>query len=349
MATREAPVTEDTAPKLREALHRLLAGEHLDEALAEEAMQEIVSGNATEGRIAGYLIALRLKGETPAEVVGSVKALRAAGTKITPKRQPVLDTCGTGGDGAGTFNISTGAALVAAAAGATVAKHGNRSVSSRCGSADVLRELGIPVELEPARAVAMLDKHGFAFLFAPHFHPAIRHAMPARLSLATRTIFNLLGPLANPAGAGRQVVGVFSAAVVGLAGEALRGLGTEHAFVVHSEDGMDEVSLCAPTEIVEVRPVGWRQERVAPEDFGFARAGRAVLAGGDAQDNAAILTRIFEGEEGPRREIVLMNAAVALVAAGLATDFRDGVARGAAAIDTGKVGALVEALRRETS
>ena len=183
-------MTDDTAPRLREALHRLLGGEHLDEALAAAAMGEIVSGKASEGRIAGYLVALRLKGETPAEVVGSVKALRAAGTRIAPTRQPVLDTCGTGGDGAGTFNVSTGAALVAAAAGATVAKHGNRSVSSRCGSADVLRELGIPVELTPERATAMLEQHGFAFLFAPHYHPAIKHAMPARLSLATRTIFN---------------------------------------------------------------------------------------------------------------------------------------------------------------
>jgi anthranilate phosphoribosyltransferase len=222
-------------------------------------------------------------------------------------------------------------------------------VSSRCGSADVLRAMGLPVDVEPERAAELLERHGFAFLLAPRFHPAIRHAMPARLSLATRTIFNLLGPLANPAGARRQVVGVFNAAVLGLAGEALRGLGAEHAYVVHSEDGMDEVSICAPTEVVEVRPTGWRQHRVTPEDFGFTRVGRAVLEGGDPRDNAAILDRIFAGEKGPRREIVLMNAALALVAAGVASDFRDGVARGAAAIEAGKASGLVDALRREAS
>jgi anthranilate phosphoribosyltransferase len=341
-------VTEDS-PRLREALHRLLEGEHLDEELACAAMTEIMEGKASEGRIAGYLVALRLRGETPAEVVGSVRALRAAAITITPRRQPVLDTCGTGGDRAGTFNISTGAALVAAAAGATVAKHGNRSVSSRCGSADVLREMGIPVDVSPERATALVDKYGFAFLFAPSFHGAIKHAMPARLSLASRTIFNLLGPLANPAGASRQVVGVFSPAVLGLAGEALRGLGTEHAFVLHSEDGLDEVSLSAPTEVVEVRPSGWRQRRVAPEDFGITRSGRAALQGGDPQENAAILTRIFAKEPGPQRDVVVMNAAVALVAAEVAADFRDGALRAAAAIDSGKAAELVDALRREAA
>jgi len=342
-------VTEDTAPRLREALHRLLEGEHLDEALAEAAMAEIVQGKASEGRIAGYLVALRVKGETPAEVVGSVRALRAAATTITSTRAPVLDTCGTGGDRSGTFNISTGAALVAAAAGATVAKHGNRSVSSRCGSADVLREMRLPVEMDAARATEILEKHGFVFLFAPSFHGAIRHAMPARVSLATRTIFNLLGPLANPAKAQRQVVGVFGPAVLGLVGEALRGLGTEHAFVVHSEDGLDEVSLSAPTEVVEVLPSGWRQHRIVPEDFGLARAGRASLLGGDARENAAILERIFAKDKGPGRDVVVMNAALALLAAGVASDYRDGAARAAAAIDSGKAAALVSALRREAS
>jgi anthranilate phosphoribosyltransferase len=338
---------DDAAPRLREALHRLLDGGSLDEGLAESAMAEIVAGRASEGRVAGYLVALRMKGETPQEVVGSVRALREAGTAVAPSRRPLLDTCGTGGDGAGTFNVSTGAALVAAAAGAAVAKHGNRSVSSRCGSADVLRELGIPVDVGPERAAAMVDRHGFAFLLAPRFHGAIRHAMPARLALGARTVFNLLGPLANPAGATRQLVGVFSAGVLDLCAEALRGLGSEHAFVVHSEDGMDEISPAAATEVVEVRPAGRRRHRVTPEDFGFARADRARVAGGDARENAAILTAVFAGERSPRRDVVLMNAAFALVAAGVAADPAEGCARAAAAIDSGRAAALVEALRGE--
>jgi len=342
-------VTEETAPRLLAALHRLLDGGSLDEEHAEAAMAEIMAGRAGEGRIAGYLVALRMKGETPAEVVGSVRALRAAATPVVPRRTPLLDTCGTGGDGSGSFNISTASALVAAAAGAAVAKHGNRSVSSRCGSADVLRELGIPVDLDAARAAGMCDRHGFAFLLAPRFHGAIRHAMPARLALGTRTIFNLLGPLANPAGATRQVVGVFAADRVQLCAEALRGLGSERAFVVHSEDGLDEISISAPTEVVEATPAGHRHRRVAPEDFGYARAPRSAVAGGDARANAGILTAVFAGEKGPRRDVVLMNAAFALVAAGVAADPAEGAAKAAAAIDGGRVAALVAALRAEGS
>jgi anthranilate phosphoribosyltransferase len=337
------------SPRLLEALHRLLEGESLSEAQAEAAMREIIAGAASEGRVAGYLVALRMKGETAEELVGSVRALRAAATAVAPKRRPLLDTCGTGGDGGGTFNISTAAALVAAAAGAAVAKHGNRSVSSRCGSADVLRELGLPVEVEAVRAAELVDRHGFAFLFAPKFHGAIRHAMPARLALASRTIFNLVGPLANPAGATRQVVGVFRRGVASVAAEALRGLGSEHAFVVHSDDGLDEISLSSPTEILEVRPNGCVARRVAPEDLGLERAPRGALAGGDARENAAILTGIFAGERGPRRDVVLLNTAFALVAAGIAADPRDGVSRAAAAIDGGAVGRLVAALQQEAA
>jgi anthranilate phosphoribosyltransferase len=340
-------LTEDTAPRLREALHHVLDGRDLDESLAEAAMAEIMAGAASEGRIAGYLVALRMKGETAEEIVGSARAMRAAATTISPARRPLLDTCGTGGDGSGSFNISTGTALVAAAAGAVVAKHGNRSVSSRCGSADVLRELGIPVDTEPGRACELVERHGFAFLMAPRFHGAIRHAMPARLSLASRTVFNLLGPLCNPALAERQVVGVFSADVLDLAARALRGLGTERAFVVHSEDGLDEISLSAPTRVVEVDPAGLRSFTVSPEDFGLERAERSTLAGGDAPANAAILRGVFAGKPGPRRDVVVMNAAVALTAAGLTADFRAGRALAEAALDEGRVSALVEALRAE--
>jgi anthranilate phosphoribosyltransferase len=342
-------VNEDSAPRLKEALHRVLAGESLDESLAEAAMGEIMAGQATEGRIAGYLVALRMKGETAAEVVGSARAMRAAATTIAPKRRPLVDTCGTGGDGSGTFNISTGAAFVVAASGAAVAKHGNRSVSSQCGSADVLRELGVPVDGEPADVEALVDKHGFGFLLAPRFHGAIRHAMPARITLGTRTMFNLLGPLCNPALAPRQVVGVFSLSVLELAADALRGLGSEHAFVVHSEDGLDEVSLSAPTHVVEVLPAGTRRFRVSPADFGLEVVDRSALAGGDAARNAAILESVFRGEAGPASDVVVMNAAVALVAAGLAEDFRAGAQRARAALDQGAAQSLLEALRAEAA
>ncbi|MEZ5065152.1 MAG: anthranilate phosphoribosyltransferase [bacterium] len=342
-------MTDDAAPRLLEALHRVLAGESLEESLAQAAMAEIMAGSASEGRIAGYLVALRLKGETAAEVIGSARAMRAAATGIDPARRPLLDTCGTGGDASGTFNISTGSALVAAAAGATVAKHGNRSVSSRCGSADVLHALGIPIDLDPDTARDQVERHGFGFLMAPRFHGAIRHAMPARLSLATRTLFNLLGPLCNPASAERQVLGVFSEGVLDLAADAIRGLGTEHAFVVHSEDGLDEISLSAPTWVVEVSPAVRRRFTVTPEEFGFARVERDSLAGGDAEDNARILTNLFAGEPGPRRDVVVMNAAMALVAAGVAADLRQGRARAEAAIDEGLVRALVTALRERAA
>lgn len=335
----------DSAPRLREALHRALAGEDLGAALAEAAMGEVMAGIGEEGLIAGYLVALRAKGETAQELVGSARALRAAATSIAPGRRPLIDTCGTGGDESGTFNISTAAALVAAAAGAGVAKHGNRSVSSRCGSADVLQALGIAHDAEPEHVRESVDRHGFGFLFAPRFHPAIRHAMPARIALGTRTIFNLLGPLANPAGTRRQVVGVFSGDVLELAADALRGLEAERAFVVHSDDGLDEVSLSAPTHVVEVSAEGNRRFRVEPKDFGFETAPREALDGGDAAENAAILRAILTGEKGPRRDVVVMNAALALTVADLASGFRDGADAAAAAIDDGRAAQLVEALR----
>jgi anthranilate phosphoribosyltransferase len=338
----------DSSPRLLEALRRALEGEDLDARTAEAAMEEIMAGRASEGRIAGYLIVLRMKGETAEEIVGSARAMRAAARAISPKRTPLLDTCGTGGDGAGTFNISTAAALVAAGAGAAVAKHGNRSVSSRCGSADVLAELGIPIEAEPERVSEMVERHGFGFLMAPAFHVAVRHAMPARKSLGVRTLFNLLGPLANPAGAQRQLVGVFSDSVVDLAAEALRLLGTEKSFVVHSEDGLDELSISSATRMVEVTPRGLRSCRVTPEDFGFERAPLADVLGESARENAAILERIFAGEKGTRRNVVVMNAAVALCAAGVAGDFREGKHRAEDALDAGRVRQLVERLRRES-
>jgi anthranilate phosphoribosyltransferase len=341
-------LNDDFAPRLLHALHRVLDRHDLSADDAEAAMGEIMAGKASEGRIAGYLCALRMKGETPDEVVGSARAMRAAATMIHPDRHPLLDTCGTGGDGSGSFNISTASALVVAASGVAVAKHGNRSVSSRCGSADVLRELGVPVDAEPARVQAMVERHGFGFLMAPRFHGAIKHAMPARITLATRTIFNLLGPLASPAGAERQVMGVFTESVLELAAQALRQLGTEKAYVVHSEDGLDEISISAPTHVVEVDPEGTRRFVLSPEDFGFERAPASELTGGDAVENAAILERLFGGESGPRRDVVLMNAGVALVAGEASADFRGGAELAARTIDAGRVVALLDALRAES-
>jgi anthranilate phosphoribosyltransferase len=342
-------VSPEGPSRLRDALHRVLAGESLDEASAQAALAEIMSGEASESLVAGYLVALRMKGETAEEIAGSVRALRAAQTPLDIGREPLVDTCGTGGDGSGTFNISTAAGLVAAAAGAVVAKHGNRSVSSRCGSADVLGELGLPVDVEPDRARRLADRHGFVFLLAPRYHGAIRHAMPARSALATRTLFNALGPLANPAGARRQVVGVYSDELLERAADALSLLGTERAYVVRSEDGLDEISISAPTDVIEVARTRKRRFRVAPEDFGVPRASREAIAGGESAENARILTAVFGGERGPRRDVVVINAAMALMAADLAEDPAEGVAKAAAAIDGGRVTALVEALRSEAA
>jgi anthranilate phosphoribosyltransferase len=257
-----------------------------------------------------------------------------------------VDTCGTGGDGGGTFNVSTAAALVVAGAGVRVAKHGNRSFSSRCGSADVLEALGVKIDIKPQRALAAIDQVGIGFLFAPAMHTAMRHAAAARREAGGRTVFNLLGPLTNPAGATAQVIGVPAPALVDKLGHALAELETKHAFVVHGADGIDEISLSDETEVAEVRPRSVKRYRVKPQDFGVARARREDLAGGDAAANAKIIQDILEGERGPRRDFVCINAAAALVAAGRATDFRKGALLAAKSIDSGlallKLKALIE-------
>jgi anthranilate phosphoribosyltransferase len=337
----------ETADGFRESFRRVLAGEPLDAAAAEAAMTDIMAGRVPEGAIAGYVVALRIKGETPEEVVGAARAMRAASSRIRPKRTPLLDTCGTGGDESHTLNISTGAALVAAAGGAAVAKHGNRSVSSKCGSADVLEHLGVPVDAEPELVERLVENVGFGFLFSPRFHPAMRHAMGARRALATRTIFNLLGPMTNPAGAQRQVMGVYGLGVLELAAEALRLLGTEHAFVVHSADGTDEISLTAPTHVIEVTPGGTRRFTVTPEELGVSAAPREALRGQDAAHNAARLVAVLGGEKGPARDAIVANAAFAFVAAGLAGDPREGARSAENVLDRGAAAALLERLRQE--
>ncbi len=338
-------MTEGSAARWKSAFASVLEGRSLGADEAEAAMREIMAGRVAEGAIAGYLVALRVKGETPEEVVGSARAMREASTRIRPRRGPIVDTCGTGGDESGTLNLSTAAAILVSAAGAAVAKHGNRSVSSSCGSADVLEALGVPVDAEPDRVEASVERHGFGFLFSPRFHPAMRPAMGARRALATRTVFNLLGPLTNPAGAARQVVGVYSARVLDLAAEALRLLGTERAFVLHSDDGLDEVSLAAPTRVLEVTPAGIRAFTITAEALGLAPAPREAIRGGDAAFNAAALEAVFRGAPGAPRDAIVANAALAFVVAGLADAPEEGARAAERTIDSGEAAAQVARLR----
>jgi len=353
---------------LQPHLKRLIEGRAtLTREEARDLMQQILSGQLSDIEIAALLGALAARGETPAEIAGFVDTMRAAATPfpLDPAEQAILvDTCGTGGDGSRTFNISTAAALVAAAVGATagagimVAKHGNRAITSQTGSADVLEALGIPVGLSPVDATAALRRHRFAFLHAPSLHPAMKAVMPVRRALGVRTVFNLLGPLTNPAGASAQVMGVYAAHAVPLVAEAMALLGTRHAFVVHGTvqnpespsgptRGLDEISISGPTHLAEVHNGIVTLSTIAPEDADLERAPLETLIGGDAHTNAAILTAIFAGERSPRRDIVLLNAAAVLVAADLAPDLITGVALAAHTIDNGAVTELVATLSRK--
>ena len=335
---------------IRTALHKAARRENLTEAEAAAAMEEILSGGASGALIGGFLIALSMKGETADEVVGFARAMRSHATRIPCKSEPesLFDTCGTGGDGLHTFNISTVSAFVVAGAGVIVAKHGNRSISSRCGSADVLEALGVNVRLRAEQVAASIDEAGIGFLFAPLIHPAMKHAQPIRAELKMRTVFNMLGPLTNPAGAGAQVVGVFEQRLVPLLAEALRRLGARRAFVVHGSDGLDEITTTGTTLLAEAANGRVVERTVTPADFGLATARPEDLAGGDRDENAAILRSILAGAAGPKRDIVLANAAAALVAAGRAADFRAGAERAAESIDSGKAKAKLEELVRFT-
>lgn len=334
---------------LAEALGKVVAGEDLTRAEAEGAMEEILAGRADDAQITNLLAALRMKGETVDELVGFATAMRRHAQPIfrhgaKPAPGMLVDTCGTGGDARGTFNISTCAAFVVAGAGARVAKHGNRSISSRCGSADVFEALGVNLSLPPERIGKAIEEIGIGFLFAPAVHSAMRHAMNARRALKGRTVFNLLGPLTNPAGASAQVLGVYDAGVMELMARALAELGVKHAFVVHSADGLDEISLSGETHVAEVRGSDMRSYDVVPEDFGLRRAPLEALAGGDAQENAQIIRRVLRGELGPHREVVQANAAAALVAAGRANDWLEGVHLAAQSIDSGAASAKLDTL-----
>jgi anthranilate phosphoribosyltransferase len=322
-------------------LSRLVAGASLSEADASEAMAAIMSGEATPSQIAGFVVALRMKGETVDELTGFARAVRAVATPIAVEG-PLLDTCGTGGDGLGTFNISTLAAVVAAACGVRVAKHGNRSASSACGSADVLEALGVRVDLPPHEVAACIQEAGIGFLFAPVFHPSFRFAAVPRKELGVRTVFNVLGPLCNPAGATRQALGVADGELAPRMAEVLSRLGVERALVVHAADGMDELSTSGPSRVIEVSDGSRREYALDPAELGLARAPAEAVRGGGPPENAAIARRVLEGEPGPRRDIVLLNSAAALLAAGAAGGWADGLGLAAEAVDSGRAGQVLE-------
>ncbi len=312
---------------IREALDALLGQQRdLDEDEAAGAMADIMEGAATPAQIGAFLAALRLKGETIDEITGMARVMRQHALRVSYAGH-LIDTCGTGGDGANTFNVSTAAAFVAAAAGVGVAKHGNRAASSACGSADVLEALGARIELTPEQVAACLAECGVGFMFAPAFHPAMRYAGPVRRDLGVRTVFNVLGPLTNPACAQGQLLGVPSADLVEKMATALGRLGTEHALVVHSDDGLDELSLAAPTLVCEVSVSGIHSYRVTPEELGLERAPRAAVLGGDPEQNARMMRAVLGGAEGPMFDYTLLNAAAALVVGGGAADLTAGVVR----------------------
>ena len=330
---------------IQQAISKLLDRKQLARAEARAVMDEIMRGEATSAQIGGFLIALRAKGETADEITGCAEAMRDHALVVRPGRDDLVDTAGTGGDGAHTINISTAAALVAAAAGAAVAKHGNRAVSSACGSADVLEALGFTLEQEPPRIAQSIDELGFGFLFAPSHHPAMRHAAAARKELATRTVFNVLGPLTNPAGARAQVVGVYSAELVSTIAEVLARLGARRAFVVHGAGGIDELSPVGPNLLAEVVDGDVLERRLDPEaELGIPRCSVAELRGGSPSENAAAIRAVFAGANGGRRDAILLNAAGAIAAGGHAADLREGLEVARRTIDSGAAADRLELL-----
>ena len=332
-------------PRVAEALKIVAARHPLPRTLAEEVFLDLMDGKATEAQKGAILLGIATRGETADEIAGAVSALRARMRRVVSRRTPLVDTCGPGGLGRDLFNLSTAAAVVAAGAGAAVAKHGNRSITSRVGSADVLAACGVAVELDSAAAGRILDEVGLVFLFAPSFHPAMRELGTVRRELGVRTIFNALGPLANPAGASRQMIGVGRPELVRLVADALASLGTEHAVVFHPENGLDELVPGTAAFGVEIRE-GWtRPWRYEPASVPQPRVALEELTGGDAAANAAMLRRLLEGETGARREATLLNAALALVVAGRANDLAEGYGRARDAVDSGRAFAAFDALR----
>ncbi len=334
------------AAPIQAALGDLLEGRDLGRERSREVMSEVMRGEATPAQIGGFLVALRLKGETAEEIAGCAEAMREHVLAVTPQRDDLVDTAGTGGDGASTINISTGAAIVAAAAGAGVAKHGNRAVSSASGSADVLEALGFSLEQPPERIAQSIDELGFGFMFAPTHHPAMRHAAPVRRELAARTVFNVLGPLTNPAGARAQVIGVYAQPLVRTIAEVLAQLGARRAFVVHGAFGIDELSPAGPNHVCEVVDGQVLERVIDPVELGVERCDPDELRGGSAAENAEAFRDVLAGADGGRRDAILLNAAGAIAAAGHAADLREGLELARKAIDSGAAQARLDELAR---
>lgn len=341
---------------VQEAVRDIVAGKNLGERGACCIASAIMSGQATAAQIGALLVGLRMKGETVEEILGFVRTLRDRMVRVCVSIDGLIDTCGTGGDAAivdgittGTFNVSTVAAFVAAGAGCRVAKHGNRAVSSRCGSADVLRALELPVEATATESARWIDEIGLAFLFAPQFHPSLKHAVKPRLELGLRTILNIAGPLANPAGAKRQLVGVFDPALTETLAQVLLELGSTHCMVVHSEEGLDEISISAPTRVTELRDGHTRTYTIRPEEFGLTVARLEDIRGGDAKVNAEIALQVLRGVRGPKRDIVLLNAAAAIYVSGRCDSLSMSIPLAEQSIDSGQAMEKLQALRKRAS
>jgi anthranilate phosphoribosyltransferase len=329
---------------LQDAVLHIVSRRDLSRGEAADVMRALMGGEATPVQISALLVALHMKGETVAELTGFAETMRAMATPVVVSRRPLVDTCGTGGDHSCTFNISTTAAFVAAGAGVAVAKHGNRSASSQCGSADVLEALGVNISASAAQAARCIEEIGIGFLFARTLHGAMKHVAPVRTELKLRTVFNLLGPLSNPAGADGQVVGVFSAGLVQPVAEVLAELGIVRAFVVRGTDGLDEMTLGGPTDVAEVADGRVRTYQITPEQFGLAGAPKEALRGDDVETNAALLRAVLAGKPGPHRDVVLLNAAAALVAGRAAADLLEGLELARASIDSGAANGKLEQL-----
>ncbi len=333
---------------IQEGLRKIISRQDLDEREMAGIMSQIMGGQLTDAQIGAFMAALATKGETFAELAGAARAMRRKAARIQVTAETVVDTCGTGGSGSKTFNISTTAAFVVAGCGVTVAKHGNRSVSSQCGSADLLEALGVRLDVVPEIVEEAIQELGIGFLFAPVFHGAMKHAARARKEVAIRSIFNMLGPLTNPAGANCQVLGVYAPELTEMFAQALQLLGVRRAFVVHGHDGLDEITVCAPTRITELDRGAIRTYDMTPEQLIARKAATEELKGGDPQRNVEITREILEGQKSSRRDVVVVNAAAALVAAGVAEDIQEGVSRAEASIDEGAAARKLEALVRFT-
>ncbi len=331
---------------IKEAISKVVEGNCLTQDEAESAMNEIMNGESTPSQIASFITALRMKGETVDEITGCARVMREKVTRIKTNADPLVDTCGTGGDSAHTFNISTVSALVASGAGLNIAKHGNRAVSSQSGSADVLKALGVNIEADADRVSRCIDEIGIGFLFAPLLHPAMKYAIGPRREIGIRTIFNILGPLTNPAGAQVQVLGVYDPRLTELVANVLKNLGSKHVFVVHGSDGLDEITITGKTYVTELKNNQLQSYTIEPGDFGISRADKSSLIGGSAEENAKIALAILGGEKGPKRDIVLLNAAAAIVAGGKASDIKEGIKLAEESIDSGRAMQKLDLLRK---